>query len=129
VAYLRHARTVTSKHVPAITQQYTKRCFLHAEPSRDELRIASQRVTSPCIASPRLLPGNSYKHLDDTIASAVTQQLKRFSRMSDQGFIGETEARLRGVLDGRQPWMVRNWRRADRENRRLMRDISSVRLW
>jgi hypothetical protein len=23
VAYLRHARTVTSKHVPAITQQYT----------------------------------------------------------------------------------------------------------
>jgi hypothetical protein len=34
VAYLRHARGVTSKHAPAITQQYTKRCFLHAEPSR-----------------------------------------------------------------------------------------------
>jgi hypothetical protein len=31
VAYLRHARTVTSKHVSVITQQYTKRCFLYAE--------------------------------------------------------------------------------------------------
>jgi hypothetical protein len=75
VAYLRHARTVTSKHAPAITQQYAKRCFLRAEPSRHESRIAS----------PRLLPGNSYKHLDDArvgkghvTASAVSQQLKRF---------------------------------------------------
>jgi hypothetical protein len=46
-----------------------------AELSRDESRIAS----------PRLLPGNSYKHLDDArvgkgyvTASTVTQQLKRF---------------------------------------------------
>jgi hypothetical protein len=46
-----------------------------AEPRRDESRIAS----------PRLLPGNSYKNLDDArvgkshvTASAVTQQLKRF---------------------------------------------------
>jgi hypothetical protein len=30
VAYLRHARTLTSKHAPAITQQYTKQCFLLA---------------------------------------------------------------------------------------------------
>jgi hypothetical protein len=33
VVYLLHARTVTSKHVPAITQQYKKRCFLRAMPS------------------------------------------------------------------------------------------------
>jgi hypothetical protein len=47
-----------------------------AEPSRDE---------PTRISSPRLLPGNSYKHLDNAIvgkghvtASAVTQQLKCF---------------------------------------------------
>jgi hypothetical protein len=46
-----------------------------AEPSRHESRIAR----------PRLLPGNSYKHLDEArmrkghvTASAVTQQLKSF---------------------------------------------------
>jgi hypothetical protein len=34
--------------------------------------------------------------------------------MSDQGFIGETEARLQVVvLSGRQPWKVRSWRRSD----------------
>jgi hypothetical protein len=73
------------RHIPAITQQWTKRCFLRAEPCRDESRIASH-----LLASPRLLPGNSYKHLDDArmgkdhvTASAVTscvptvtQQLK-----------------------------------------------------
>jgi hypothetical protein len=31
VVYLRHARTVTSKHPPTITQQLTKQCFLRAE--------------------------------------------------------------------------------------------------
>jgi hypothetical protein len=31
VAYLRHARTVTSKHAPAIKHLLTKRCFLCAE--------------------------------------------------------------------------------------------------
>jgi hypothetical protein len=54
-------------------------------------------------ASPRSLPGNSYKHLDNTsgegsrdhISSAVT--IKAFSRMSDQGFIGETEASSGGL--------------------------------
>jgi hypothetical protein len=39
--------------------------------------------------------------------------------VSDQGFIEETEARLQAVLDGRQPWKVGSWRRADRVNRRL----------
>jgi hypothetical protein len=66
-------------------------------------------VFSPCCAepsraSPRLLPGNSHKHLDDAragkdhvTASPVTSRVRRnatieaFSRMSDQGFIGETE--------------------------------------
>jgi hypothetical protein len=69
-----------------------------------------EAVFSPCcaetfrssrrIASPRLLPGNSYKHLDDArvgkghvTASAVTssvssdETIKAFSRMSDSGFI------------------------------------------
>jgi hypothetical protein len=36
------------------------------------------------------------------------------SRMSDPGFIRETEARLRVVLSGRQLWKVRSWRRSDR---------------
>jgi hypothetical protein len=70
VAYLHHARTITSKHATTITQQQTKRCFIRAEPSG---------------AEPRLLPGNSYKHLDEArvgkghvTASEVTQQLKRF---------------------------------------------------
>jgi hypothetical protein len=35
------------------------------------------------------------------------------SRVSDQRFIGETEARSRAVLGGRQPWKVRSWRRID----------------
>jgi hypothetical protein len=66
-----------------------------AEPSRDESRTTS----------PRLLPGNSYKHLDDArmgkghlTATAVTSHvssdatIEAVSHMSDQGFIGETEA-------------------------------------
>jgi hypothetical protein len=44
VAYLRHAKTVTSKHVPTITQQWTKLCFLHAEPSRAVTSRASPRL-------------------------------------------------------------------------------------
>jgi hypothetical protein len=71
VAYLRHARTVTSKYVPAITQQLTKRCFLRAEPSsavpwRVAHRLASfvmTHVTASAV-TPRV--------------STVTQQLKRF---------------------------------------------------
>jgi hypothetical protein len=61
-----------------------------AEPSRPVMSRASPRI-----ASPRLLPGNSYKHLDDArvgkghvTASAVTsrvstviQQLKCFPRV------------------------------------------------
>jgi hypothetical protein len=68
-------------------------------------------------ASPHLLPGNSYKHFDHArvgkghvTASAVT------SRVSDQGFIRETEARLQGVFGSRQPRKVRSWRRSDRVN-------------
>jgi hypothetical protein len=70
VAYLLHARTVTSKHVPAITQQQTKRCFLRAEP-----RLAPSRPSSP-----RLSLSDNCKRLDCakvrrdhvTSASAVT---------------------------------------------------------
>jgi hypothetical protein len=64
------------------------------------------------IALPRLLPGKSYKHLDNervgkdhVNASAVTSRVssdatfEAFSRMSDQGFIGETEASS-GVVIG-----------------------------
>jgi hypothetical protein len=63
-----------------------------AEPSRDESRIAS----------PRLLPGNSYKYLDDArvgkghvTASAVTQQLKRFPACQIKGL----QERLKLVLE------------------------------
>jgi hypothetical protein len=59
-----------------------------------------------------LLPGNSYKTLDDSRVwkghvtalaftsriSTVTQQLKLLFRMSDQGFVGETEASSGGVI-------------------------------
>jgi hypothetical protein len=54
--------------------------------------------------------------------------------VANQGFIGETEARLRVrsrweiavVLDGRQPWKVRSWRRADPVNSRLYVCYSAV---
>jgi hypothetical protein len=80
-----------------------------------EYATVDEAVFSPCraefcpcvaeshLASPRLLPGNSCKHLDDArmgtghvTASAVG---KSFFRVSDQGFIGETEARLQAVLE------------------------------
>jgi hypothetical protein len=91
VAYLRHVRTVTSKHVPAITQQL-KRFFLRAEASRGDPNRVESRIASRRMASPRLLSGNSYKHLDDarvgkghvtasavtSRVSTVTQQLERF---------------------------------------------------
>jgi hypothetical protein len=56
-----------------------------------------EAVFSPCraesrIASPHLLPGNSYKHLDDArigkgyvTASSVTQQLNRFPAFQIKG--------------------------------------------
>jgi hypothetical protein len=62
-----------------------KWCFLHAEPIHDE--------------------SHSYKHLDDArvgegscdrVSSDTTIEV--FSRMSDQVFIGETEARFVGVI-------------------------------
>jgi hypothetical protein len=131
VAYLGHARIVTSKHAPAITQQYTKRCFLRSDPSRAE------PWTSPSsrrIASSRLLPGNSYKHLDDArvgkghvTASAVTSRvrsdatIKAFFRKSDQGFIGVRSRSDQLVLEssrefsvadsrGRSVAKIKNWR-------------------
>jgi hypothetical protein len=77
VAYLRHARTVTSKHASAITQQSTKWCFLRAVLSRTEQSRAESA---------------SYKHLDNArvgkghvTASAVTQQLKRFPACQIKG--------------------------------------------
>jgi hypothetical protein len=66
------------------------------------------------LASPHSLPGNSYKHLDDTrvgtghvtacseVMSAFPQWRNNrrtlFSHVSDQGFIGETEAHVRVVF-------------------------------
>jgi hypothetical protein len=49
VVHLRHARTVTSKHVPAITQQWMKRCFLPAK-----LSSAVLCQVAPCPAPPRV---------------------------------------------------------------------------
>jgi hypothetical protein len=43
--------------------------------------------------------------------------------VSDQGFIGETEARLRVALGGIQPWNVRGWRRSDPVTRRLSLEV------
>jgi hypothetical protein len=73
-----------------------------AEPSRAELWTSR-------IASPRLLPGNSYKHFDDAgvgkghvTASAVTQQLKRFPACQIQGlkeFAVGVISQLSRVLD------------------------------
>jgi hypothetical protein len=53
--------------------------------------------------------------------------------VSDQGFIGETEAHLLVViLGGRQPWKVRSWRRSDRVIRsdrfQLSEGVQSSRL-
>jgi hypothetical protein len=69
--------------------------------SRDYATV-NDAVFSPCqaepsrssrhIASPRLLPGNSYEHLDDArarkghvTASTVMQQLKRFPTCQTKG--------------------------------------------
>jgi hypothetical protein len=53
-------------------------------------------------------------------------------RVSDQGFIGETEARLQVVLGGRQPRRVRSWRGSDRVFRsdrfQLSEGVQSSRL-
>jgi hypothetical protein len=65
------------------------------EPSSDVTWRVANLLASSSIASPRLLPGNSYKHLDDarvgrghvtasavtSHVSTVTQQLKRFLRV------------------------------------------------
>jgi hypothetical protein len=45
--------------------------------------------------------------------------------VSDQGFIGETEARLQLVIGGRQPRKVRSLRRADRVIRSVRLEFSS----
>jgi hypothetical protein len=62
-----------------------RRSGVFSVPSRAEPWQVAHRLASRRIASPRLLPGNSYKHLDNArvgkghvTASAVTQQLKRF---------------------------------------------------
>jgi hypothetical protein len=54
-----------------------------------------------------LLPGNSYKHMDDArvgkghvTASAVTQQLKRFPACQIQGFVGVRSNRSREFSTG-----------------------------
>jgi hypothetical protein len=120
VAYLRHARTVTLKRYhdyATVDGAVFSPC--QAEQSHDESRIAS----------PHLLPGNSYKHLDDTrvgkghvTTSAVTQQLKCFPLVRSRVYRRDWSQFWRSyqwVLNGRQPWKVRNWRRADLENWRL----------
>jgi hypothetical protein len=106
VAYLRHARTVTSKHAPTITQQYTKRCFLCAETNHDESRIASSHLV--CCQATAInawmtqewgrvtWPHQQWHH-----AFQQWHNNWRVPRLSDQEFIGKTEARYASVLDGR----------------------------
>jgi hypothetical protein len=84
---------------------------------RAELRRVVPPPT-PRIASSRSLPGNSYKHLGDArvgmghmTESAVMSRVsivlhnrstfgRSVSRVSDQGFIGETEVRLQWLSVG-----------------------------
>jgi hypothetical protein len=81
-------------------------------PCRAELCRAVTSRALPCIASPCLLPGNGYKHLNNARVERGyvprpqwpnNRRAALFSRVSDQRFIGETEARLQAVLGGRQP--------------------------
>jgi hypothetical protein len=79
-----------------------------AEPSCDELHIASPRLAS------HLLSGNSYEHLDDArvarghvTASAVKQQLKRFPCVRSRVYRTRLRVSSRKVL---------SWRRSDRVN-------------
>jgi hypothetical protein len=44
--------------------------------------------------------------------------------VSDQGFIGETEARLQVVFGGRQPRKVRSWSKSDRVIRSVIFQLS-----
>jgi hypothetical protein len=68
------------------------------------------------IASPHLLPGNSYKHLDDArvgkghvTASAVTKQLKRFPRVRSRIYRRDKLV-YESVLGSRQLRKFRSWR-------------------
>jgi hypothetical protein len=81
---------------------------------------------TPRLASPCLLLRDNCKRLDRAtvrrghVISAVSAMKSRnsrravFFRVSDRGFVGETEARLQGVLGGRQPRKIRSWRRFGR---------------
>jgi hypothetical protein len=100
-----------------------------AEPNQAEPSRAKPWWVAHRIASPRLLPGNSYKHLDNarvgkghvnTSRVSSDGTIKVLSRMLDQGFIGVRSRSDQSVLDSRQPRKVHKWRRrSDRVNWRL----------
>jgi hypothetical protein len=75
VVYLSRNTEARSRDYATVDEAVFSPCL--AEPSR-----VTYRVESPRLASPRLLPGNSYKHLDDArvgkghvTASAVTSRV------------------------------------------------------
>jgi hypothetical protein len=104
-------------------------------PCRAEVYHAVTSRASPLITYPRLLccqatainPWMTQEWWSrDHVSSDVTRFNSdatieapfegAFPRVSDQGFIGETEARLQAVLGSRQLRQVRSWRRSDHVN-------------
>jgi hypothetical protein len=94
--------------------------------------VLSRVAPRPHPLSPNSLPGNSYKHLNDArvgmghLTSTCSKMTSRvspnsralFFRMSDQGFIEETEAHLQAVLGERKLRKVSS-----------LRELWSVLLW
>jgi hypothetical protein len=99
-----------------------------AEPSSAVRWRVAPRLASPCLACCQATAINTWMTQEWEEVTWPRQQWRHafqqwhnnrstvgrsVSRLSDQGFIGETEARSRVVLGGRQPWKVRSWRRSD----------------
>jgi hypothetical protein len=75
VAYLRHVRTVTLKHVPAITQR--RRSGVFSVPSRAKLSSAVLWLVACRLATPRLIccQATAINRRDHVTVSAVTSRI------------------------------------------------------
>jgi hypothetical protein len=131
VAYLHRAKSVTLKHVPAITATVDE---VVLSPSQAELcRAVTSRASFPLVCCQATAiniwimqewggftwPHKQWRHAFQQWLNNWSTGGRSVSRVSDQGFIGEPEARLQAVLGSRQLWKVRSWRRSDRVNWRL----------
>jgi hypothetical protein len=112
-----HATTVTSKHAPTIRLQKAKRCFLRVLTSWASPRLVCCHATAINTWITQEWGRVTWSRQQWRHAFQQWRKNWSVSRVSDQGHICETEARLWvssrwdiAVLDWRQPWMVLRWR-------------------